>query len=72
MWDYYDKMWAYNDWDDNNKPIVRYFTDTEIMNSFWKYWSAQMLKRGGLSPMITKENCIEDWVVVNWAWPVND
>jgi hypothetical protein len=18
--------------------------------------------------LITKENCIEDWVVVNWAW----
>ena len=43
-------------------------TEAEILDRYYPYWSAHMLKRGGLSPRITPANCIDDFVVVNWAW----
>lgn len=47
-------------------------TEADILRDYWPYWSAQMLKHGGLSPRITVENCMDDFLVVNWAWELTD
>lgn len=46
-------------------------TEADILRDYWTYWSVQMLKRGGRSPRITPNNCIDDFVVINWAWEVS-
>lgn len=43
------------------------WSEDRIIEEYWPYWSKAMLDHGGLSPRITRENCIDDWCVVNWA-----
>lgn len=50
-------------------PVYYTFTDDEIVAMYWDYWSEQM-RRAGKLLMVTREHCIMDWVVVNWAWEV--
>ena len=42
-------------------------TEREILREYYEYWRGQMVRVGKLDD-ITPENCIQDWVVVNWAW----
>jgi hypothetical protein len=44
------------------------YTEQDILNEYWGVWSARMTEMFGPDhPLITKENCIDDWTVVNWA-----
>lgn len=44
-------------------------TDQEILDERWDWWYERMCKKYGKdSPLITKENCIQDWVTDYWAW----
>lgn len=52
-------------------PIV--FSEEDILADYWEYWKKQMeeikKKHSNYKYVpITKEECIKDWVVVNWAW----
>ncbi len=38
----------------------------QILNSYYPYWKGKMLE-AGKGDMITTENCLDDWIVVNWA-----
>ncbi len=42
-------------------------TEREILRQYYEYWRAGMVRIGKLDD-ITPENCIQDWVVVHWAW----
>ena len=44
-------------------------TENEILDEYWEYFCAQM-KRVGKEREISKENCIDSWVVLHWAWEV--
>ena len=57
-------IYCYNELDN---PDIQEITDDEIIKEYWNYWCEQMLKvkKGHL---ISRQNCIEDWVVINWAW----
>lgn len=46
-------------------------TVTEILDEYWRYWSGEML-RAGKSPMITVDNCVDDFAVIHWAWQTWD
>lgn len=49
--------------------IVVEWTEADILNYYWDFWKGRMENRYGEGhELITKENCIEDWAVVNWAW----
>ncbi len=53
---------------DNEEAIEVTMSEKEILQSYWLYWRGQMENKYGKShPLITEENCIEDWVVVHWA-----
>lgn len=39
----------------------------DILDEYWEYFSMQMIKHGGLSPLITNKECITNWYIVNWA-----
>lgn len=46
-------------------------SEDDIIAEFWKPWSERMTKKYGEGHrLITRENCIDDWVVVHWAWEV--
>lgn len=46
-------------------------TEQQILEEYWGYWSSKMKTSGKLNLLVdglTEQNCIDDWVVVNWAW----
>ena len=43
-------------------------TEKEILHSYWDFWEEKMFKKYGNYTLITAENCIADWITVNWAW----
>ena len=47
--------------------------DDIIFGGYYEYWKGRMQKKyGSNSELITKENCIEDWVVIHWATEIKD
>ena len=63
------KVYLFNDWDENDNPLIKEITEDEILEDYWSYWSDKMIKKFGYGhELITKEKCIDDWIVVNWAW----
>ncbi len=48
---------------------VERLTEAEVLDLYWEYWHRAMLEKFPVtSPEISVENCIEDFMVVNWAW----
>jgi len=44
-------------------------TEEQIIKEYYPWWEEQMIKKFGSGHyLITPEKCIEDWVIVNWAW----
>lgn len=44
-------------------------TDVEILEEYFMYWAQRMIDCGR-ADAINEENCIQDWIVVHWAWEV--
>lgn len=60
------KTYLYND-QGYDKPVE--ITDDQIIREYFPYWKNQMIKKFGFDhELITIKNCIDDWIVVNWAW----
>lgn len=57
-----NRTWRYQDQGGEYR-----ITDTEILAQYFPYWSAQMT-RAGKADQISEAACIEDFVVVHWAW----
>ena len=46
-------------------------TEDEIIANWWDWWVQKMTKKYGPdSELITRENCIEDYVTTHWAFEV--
>lgn len=57
--------WIYPEFDDWGLTSI-IISEDGIVEFYWEYWSTQMLKVHK-APMITRQNCIDDFVVVHWA-----
>lgn len=65
------KYWSYNELEDDGSNLVVTLSEDEILNQFYTYWSSRMIKKFGQEAFDrdwSKQDCIDDWVVVNWAW----
>lgn len=62
------RYYCYNELTTDKEPLVCVLSEKEILDRYWSYWSSKMRERGKPEDQITKENCIDEWVVVNWAW----
>lgn len=60
------RKWKYVEPGPNNEPVETVVTDEDIIRDFFPWWSGEM-KRLGREDLISHKNCIEDYVVVNWA-----
>lgn len=54
--------------DDDISITKRIYSEEEILAEFWEFWTAEM-RGNGFADLISKENCINDWVAYNWAQP---
>ena len=66
-----NRIWRYVEPGDDDQPVTVVMTDAEILEEYFPWWSVQM-RKVGKDTLITPENCIDDWVVVHWAEPVDD
>ena len=48
---------------------VETYSDDDIINEYWDYWKDKMICQE-LEEEISRENCIDDWVVINWAFEI--
>lgn len=63
------KTYLYWQYDEPYPEEPTEMTEQAILGFFWDYWKGKMnAKFGPNYHGTTKEACIEDWVVVNWAW----
>lgn len=59
-----DERYRYEDQDGPHE-----YTRREILASYFPYWSAEM-QRIGKAAQISEQACVDDWIVVNWAYRV--
>lgn len=65
--------WCYVEPGPDGEAVFVTMTDAEIIAEYFPYWSEQMRKKFGEDEsMITHAECIGDWVVVHWAWRVDE
>jgi hypothetical protein len=63
---------AYPDGNDNN--IVETLSEDEIIEQYYPYWSGKMIEKFGqeeFDKTWSKKECIQDFIVVHWAWESN-
>lgn len=67
------KYWTYVEPTSPVDMSPKYVTlsEDEIIEQYFTYWSSSM-KRVGKSEMISHQACIEDWVIIHWAWSDSD
>lgn len=59
------RMFKYQD------PSGEYtITEDGIINEYYEHWKLQMIK-AKQEHLISRDNCIEDFVVVHWAWEID-
>lgn len=52
--------------DDDINITKMVYSEEEIVAEFWEFWTTEM-KGNGFKDLISRENCIQDWVAYNWA-----
>ena len=60
------KVWEIQYPDEKYGDITECLTDDGIISQYYDYWSTAMVKVGK-TPLITRDNCIQDFVIVHWA-----
>lgn len=65
------KYWSISYPDENDNDVVETLSEDEIIAQYYPYWSSRMIEKYGqkeFDEIWSKKECIEDWVVVHWAW----
>ena len=71
------RYFSYNEYDPNSQfadetggDIVTVSED-DIKRTYWPYWYSRMCakyEQAYIDENYTFEDCLEDWIIVNWAW----
>jgi hypothetical protein len=63
-----ERRWSYVEpTDDGVTPVEVTMTEKEILDIYWEYWSVKM-REVGKEDQISEKACVDDWIVVNWAY----
>jgi hypothetical protein len=66
------RYFSYNEYDENSGCVVT-VSEEDIRKEYWPYWYKKMCakyEQSYVDQNYTFEDCLEDWVVVHWAWEV--
>ncbi|MBG23699.1 MAG: hypothetical protein CMF22_10275 [Idiomarinaceae bacterium] len=56
--------------DEQGLLVEEVLSEQDILDFYWEYWYEKMVRKG-LRDKISIHHCIDDFVVVNWAWEVD-
>ena len=68
------RYFSFNDYDDQGGHVVT-MSEEEIRREYWPYWYKKMCEKYGQERVdndYTFEDCLTDWIIVNWAWESKD
>lgn len=69
------RYFSYNEYtEDPNENPVKTVSEEDIRRDYYPYWYERMCKKYGeeyVDAYFSFPDCLEDWIVVNWAWEVN-
>lgn len=60
---------------DKGQHVSETLTENDIRKEYYSYWYEQMCKKYGeeyVNDHYSWKDCLEDWIVVNWAVEVVD
>lgn len=57
--------------DENGNHVEEILTEEEIIEQYFEYWSGRM-KEVNKEHLISRENCIDDFILVNWAIEIKE
>lgn len=69
------RYYCYDEFSDDDTNLVITKSEEDIRSEYWPYWYGKMCDKFGkdvVDKNYSFEDCLEDWIVVNWAWEVND
>ena len=55
----------------DDQPEEFTFSEQDIIRTYYPYWREQMIKKFGQEQFERnwcQSDCIDDWIVINWAW----
>lgn len=64
------KYWTISYPDEFGNHVEETLSEEEILESYWWWWYPKMCEKFGaeyVDAQYTKQDCIDDWVVVHWA-----
>jgi len=61
VWCYYEPIKG-----GGHREVIK--TEDQILEQYYDEW-CERAKKAGKENLISPENCISDWVAVNWAYP---
>jgi hypothetical protein len=67
------KYYAYVSHSPMGLDITRTLSEEQILVEYAPFWFEEMHRKFGkeyVDKHYTKDDCIMDWVVINWAWGV--
>ena len=65
------RYWTYCEEGDYGQYIQETWSEAQILAAYFPSWAANM-KRLGRDQHISEGYCIDDWVVISWAWETDE
>ena len=66
------RYYSYNEYiEDANANSVVTVSEEDIRKDYWPFWYGKMCDKYGkehVDATYSFEDCLDDWIVVNWAW----
>lgn len=75
------RYFSYNEYDpessrsDETGGYVDTVSEDYIREHYWPYWYNRMCIKFGkehVDKIYSFEDCLSDWIIVNWAWEVTE
>jgi len=70
------RYYSYNEYvEDPDINSVVTVSEEDVRRDYWPFWYGKMCEKYGkehVDANYSFEECLEDWIVVNWAWEVNE
>jgi hypothetical protein len=65
------RYWSIGYPDEDGNDVVETLSEDEVLEQYWAHWYGKMCQKFGkehVDTNYTKQDCIDDWVIVHWAW----
>lgn len=67
------RYYSYNEYNPDDDDVVT-LSEEDIRKTYYPYWYGKMCEKFGkehVDKTYSFEDCLCDWIVVNWAWEVD-